>query len=198
MFSKNRKATGAVVESNPVVKSSPPSIISADLKIVGDLNSNGEIQIDGAVDGDIRTKSLLVGETAHIKGEIVADSVFVHGSISGQIKSRSVNLAKTAHVVGDILHEDLVVDAGAFLEGHCKHVVAKKEQPDAEINVVGKDDPARHLGKAREKGTMVSKGSASGEAKDNDPKAVADSSGKNLLNNFLTGFRLWPGRNRAP
>ena len=184
--------------NNPGLVTAPPSIIGADLKIVGDLSSDGEIQIDGAVDGDIRTKSLLVGETARIKGEIVADTVFVHGSISGQIKSRSVNLAKTAHVVGDILHEDLVVDAGAFLEGHCKHVVEKKEQPDAEINVVGKDDPARHLGKAREKGTMESKGSASGEAKDNDPKAVADSSGKNLLNNFLTGFRLWPGRNRAP
>ena len=177
MFSKTRKSTGAVVESNPVVKSSPPSIISADLKIVGDLNSNGEIQIDGAVDGDIRTKSLLVGETARIKGEIVADTVFVHGSISGQIKSRSVNLAKTAHVVGDILYEDLVVDAGAFLEGHCKHVVEKKEQPDAEINVVGKDDPAPHPDKAREKGTMESKGNASGEAKNNGPKAVAASSG---------------------
>ena len=163
--------------NNPGLVTAPPSIIGADLMIFGDLSSDGEIQIDGAVDGDIRTKSLLVGETARIKGEIVADTVFVHGSISGQIKSRSVNLAKTAHVVGDILHEDLVVDAGAFLEGHCKHVVEKKEQPDAEINVVGKDDPARHLGKAREKGTMESKGSASGEAKDNAPKAVADSSG---------------------
>ena len=177
MFSKTRKPTGTVVESKPVMKSSPPSIISADLKIIGDLSSDGEIQIDGAVDGDIRTKSLLVGETAHIKGEIVADSVFVHGSISGQIKSRSVNLAKTARVVGDILHEDLAIDAGAFLEGHCKRMVEKKEQPDAKINVVGKDDPAHHLDKAREKGTMESKGSASGEAKDNDPKAVAASSG---------------------
>lgn len=177
MFSKTRKPTGTVVESKPVVKSSPPSIISADLKIVGDLSSDGEIQIDGAVDGDIRTKSLLVGETAHIKGEIVADSVFVHGTISGQIKSRSVNLAKTARVVGDILHEDLAIDAGAFLEGHCKRMVEKKEQPDAKINVVGRDDPAPHLDKAREKGTMESKGSASGKAKDNDPKAVAASSG---------------------
>ena len=177
MFSKTRKATGAVVESNPVVKSSPPSIISADLKIVGDLNSNGEIQIDGAVNGDIRTKSLLVGETANIKGEIVADSVFVHGSISGQIKSRSVNLAKTARVVGVILHEDLVIETGAFLEGRCKRIVEKKEQPDARVNVVVKDDPARYLDKARGTGTMESKGSALGEAKDIDPKAVAASSG---------------------
>ena len=54
---------------------------------------------------------------------------------------------------------------------------AKKEQPDARVNVVVKDDPARHLDKARETGTMESKGSASGEAKDIDPKAVAASSG---------------------
>jgi hypothetical protein len=45
----------------------------------------------------------------------------------------------------------------------------KKEQPDAKINVVGKDDPAPHPDKAREKGTMESKGNASGEAKDNGP-----------------------------
>ena len=198
MFFKSSKGSGSDVDIQPAPKSSPPSIISADLKIVGNMNSEGEIQVDGTIDGDIRTKVLLVRKTAMIKGEIVAEKVYVHGSINGQVKAHEVNLAKTAHVVGDILYEDLVVDAGAFLEGHCKHVVEKKEQPDAEINVVGKDDPARHLGKAREKGTMESKGSASGEAKDNDPKAVADSSGKNLLNNFLTGFRLWPGRNRAP
>ena len=131
------------MESNPVVKSSPPSIISADLKIVGDLNSNGEIQIDGAVDGDIRTKSLLVGETAKIKGEIVAESVSIYGTVNGLIKSRSVKLAKTAYVVGDILHEDLAIETGAFLEGRCKRVVEKKEQPDARVNFVVKDDPAR-------------------------------------------------------
>jgi cytoskeletal protein CcmA (bactofilin family) len=167
MFSKTRKQRAPFAESKPVVKSPPPSIISTDLKIVGDLSSDGEIQIDGAVDGDIRTKSLLVGETAHIKGDVVADSIFIHGSTSGQIKSRSVNLSKTARVVGDILHEDLVIDAGAFLEGRCKPMVAKKERPDAKINVVSKDDPAPHPDKARKKGTMESKGNASGEAKDN-------------------------------
>ena len=98
MFSKTRKSTGAVVESNPVVKSSPPSIISADLKIVGDLNSNGEIQIDGAVDGDIRTKSLLVGETANIKGEIVAETVFISGTVNGLIKSHSSTFSLSTYV----------------------------------------------------------------------------------------------------
>lgn len=139
MFSRNSKSSVSAVDSRPVVKSSPPSIISADLRIFGDLNSDGEIQIDGTVDGDIRTKVLLVGEGAHIKGEIVAETVHVHGSVSGQIKSREVNLAKTAHVVGDILHEALAIETGAFLEGHCKRMTEKKEPDEGKINVLGQD-----------------------------------------------------------
>jgi len=153
------------VESQSVVKSSPPSIISADLRIVGDLNSDGEIQVDGAIDGDIRTRSLLVGQTANIKGEIVADSVHVHGNINGQIKSRSVLLASTAHVVGDILHLDLAIETGAFLEGHCKRMVEKTEvQPEGKVNVVAKDEPGHGLAaKAKDAPPVAaaSKGSAS-------------------------------------
>ena len=165
MFSKNSKTAVGSQSSQPVIKSSPPSIISADLKIVGDLSSNGEIQIDGTIDGDIRTNSLLVGETANIKGEIVADSVDVHGSINGQIKSRAVHLAKTAHVVADILHEDLAIETGAFLEGHCKRIAEKIEPVESKANVVGKPDINQRLGVSDKESTgptIESKGSASG------------------------------------
>lgn len=127
MFSKTSKGTSSQSGQQPAVKSAGPSIISADLRIIGDLSSDGEIQIDGTIDGDIRTKSLLVGETANIKGEIVADRVQVHGTINGQIKARSVTLARSARVIGDILHEDLAIENGAFLEGHCKRLVEKKD-----------------------------------------------------------------------
>ena len=162
MFSKSKKASGSVVKEQPAPKSAPPSIISADLKIVGDLSSDGEVQIDGTVDGDIRTKSLLVGETANIKGEIVADSVFIHGSVSGQIRAKDVTLAKSAHMVGDILHENLSIETGAFLEGHCKRLVEKQSAGDAKVNVFGSDDANRRLAKIKEGGDAAteSKGSA--------------------------------------
>jgi len=133
MFSKSskEKAKGkAPVAQQPQapVKPAPPSLISRDLKIVGDLKSDGEIQIDGAVDGDIRSKTLLIGESAHIKGEITADSVIVHGTVNGQIRAKSVKLAQSAHMVGDILHEDLAIETGAFLEGHCRRMDEEKPQ----------------------------------------------------------------------
>ena len=169
MFFKTRKQREPFVESKPVVKSSPPSIISADLKIVGDLSCEGEIQVDGSIDGDIRTKSLLVGETAQIKGEVVAETVNVHGSINGQIKSRDVNLSKTAHVVGDILHENLAIETGAFLEGHCKRMVDKSATNDGKVNVFGSDDANRRRAKIKEGG-----GATADENKE-DTKAAGSS-----------------------
>lgn len=139
MFSRTKKQNAAVggAAKAPAAKATPPSIISADLHVVGDLRSDGEIQIDGKLDGDIHTRSLLIGETAIVKGHIVADHVRVHGSVEGQIKARSVSLAKKAHVIGDILHEDLSIETGAFLEGHCKRM----ENPTGgKVNLVVKDD----------------------------------------------------------
>lgn len=128
MFSKNNKRAAA---QTPQPKA-PPSIISSDLKIVGDLHSDGEIQIDGTVNGDIRTAALVIGETAKVTGEVVADAVRVLGTVNGQIKAKVVKLAASAHVVGDIMHEDLSIETGAFLEGHCKRI-AVKEEPKKDI-----------------------------------------------------------------
>lgn len=127
MFSKSSKGSVASAVPPAVSGKAAPSIVSADMRIVGDLASQGEIQIDGAVEGDIRTRALLIGETADVKGEILADTVQVHGRITGQIKARSVHLAKKAHVVGDILHEKLSIEPGAFLEGHCRRMPERKE-----------------------------------------------------------------------
>lgn len=100
---------------------SAPSIISTDLIMNGTLVSTGDIQIDGKIEGDIRTTSLTVGDKAFIHGEIVADEVIVRGKVMGTIRARRVQLASTCHVEGTILHEALAVEAGAFFEGHCRH-----------------------------------------------------------------------------
>ena len=139
MFSKTDKGTGDSAGTGTPQKPAAPSIISVDLRIVGDLSSDGEIHIDGCVDGDIRSTTLLVGETAVVKGEIVADTVRVHGTINGQIKASTVELASSAHVNGDIHHENLLVERGAFFEGHCRRIDDKKEAAEGRINLVVKE-----------------------------------------------------------
>ena len=126
MFTRGNKGGSKSDKSKPAQASSskvaPPTIISKDLRIIGDIHSDGEVQVDGSIEGDIHAHILLIGETANITGEVISDSTIVHGTVKGHIKSRSVKLARTANVIGDILHEDLAIEAGASMEGHCKRV----------------------------------------------------------------------------
>lgn len=121
-----------------------PSIISADLKVTGDLVSDGDIQVDGSIEGDIQSRTVTVGEAAHVKGSISADTVRICGAVSGQVKGASVTLAKTAKVTGDILHQTLAIEPGAFLEGHCKRIEQSQLSGDARMSLV-KEKPAAPL-----------------------------------------------------
>ncbi len=107
---------------------SAPSIISANLQLVGNLMTDGEMQIDGTVEGNVTGRSVAVGEHAKISGEINADDLVVHGAISGSVRARRVQLSRSARVIGDIAHETLSIEAGAFVEGHLKRLdVAETE-----------------------------------------------------------------------
>jgi cytoskeletal protein CcmA (bactofilin family) len=114
-------SSAPVTAPKRAVRASAPSIISADLVVKGTLVSTGDMQIDGNVEGDIRSVGLVIGEKAEIFGEIVAEDVVVRGRVTGRIRARKVMLSATSHVEGDILHEAFSVESGAFFEGNCRH-----------------------------------------------------------------------------
>ena len=87
----------------------------------GTLTSTGDIQIDGRVEGDVRSAGLVIGDKAFIHGEVMAEDVTVRGRVQGSIRARKVLLCATSHVEGNILHEAFAVETGAFFEGNCRH-----------------------------------------------------------------------------
>ena len=141
MFSKDSKAsTKPTMAATPIsangdsVKTTGiPSIISPDLKIVGDLKSNGDIQIDGTIEGDINSRLLTVGEQATVEGSIVADTVRISGTVMGQVKAKTVHLDKKARVTGDITHETLTMEAGAFFEGQVRRMAQTSGASTAKV-----------------------------------------------------------------
>ena len=120
----NQSKTAAVASSTSRKTTSTgatgPSVISPDLVINGNLLTEGDIQIEGTVEGDIRAQMLTVGEAAVIRGEIVAEDVVVNGRVIGRIRGNKVRLATTARVEGDILHKTIAIEAGANFEGSVK------------------------------------------------------------------------------
>lgn len=99
-------------------KAKPPaSVLSSDLHITGNLKTTGDINVEGTVEGDIRAHLLTVGETATIKGEVVADDVVVNGRVVGRVRGLKVRLTATARVEGDIIHKTIAIESGAHFEG---------------------------------------------------------------------------------
>lgn len=123
MFSKVNKTgngTGVPDIPRPAAKSGVPSIISADLRITGDLVCSGDVQIDGWVEGDIQSRNITIGEGATVQGGLQAESVRICGLVNGEVRADVVVLEKTAKVTGDILHKSLAIEQGAFIEGMCR------------------------------------------------------------------------------
>jgi cytoskeletal protein CcmA (bactofilin family) len=122
--SKDVMPTPVVSQEKPRVKqpTTMPSIVSAGLQVTGNMISDGDVQIEGAIEGDVKSRMLTVGEAGSVKGAIEAEQVFVSGEVIGKIKAANVSLARTARVSGDVIHEVLSVEAGAHIEGNIKRL----------------------------------------------------------------------------
>ena len=109
MFSKSKSEGGRK-------RKVAPTIISSDMRITGNVTSEGEVQVDGVVDGDVRGGNVSIGSSGHIAGAVTADKILVRGRINGQIRAQIVTFTRTAQVKGDVFHDTLSVEAGAKLE----------------------------------------------------------------------------------
>ena len=88
------------------------SIISIDLTVTGDIVTAGDLTVEGAVDGSITCRTLTLGGTPDIKGDVTAETVRVCGAFSGTIAASQVHLVKSAVMKGDIRYRTLTIDVG--------------------------------------------------------------------------------------
>jgi cytoskeletal protein CcmA (bactofilin family) len=96
------------------------SLIGQDLAITGNLNSKGDIEIEGEVQGDVHARRIIVGVGAHVTGSLLAEEVVVRGAVQGQIRGNSVTFQATSRVEGDIFHRSLLIEQGAQFEGRSR------------------------------------------------------------------------------
>ncbi len=99
------------------------SVISNDLTIIGQsitIVSQGHVQIDGAVQGNVHGKQVSIGNQGAITGMVMAESVEVRGQLEGSIRSPHVVLHPTARVQGDIHHTTISIAEGAEFDGRVR------------------------------------------------------------------------------
>lgn len=112
------------------------TVVGPSVKIQGDLNSEGNIRIEGSVMGKVATtQSVHVGEAAVIQADMQAGNAIVAGTIQGNIKvSGNLILQSTARVQGDIACAVLRVEDGALFSGKCNMKGASPDKKAATNN----------------------------------------------------------------
>ena len=97
------------------------NIIGHGTNIEGEVNSNGDIRIDGSVKGSVTTKSkLVIGTSGSVDGDVFCQNADISGSIKGKATVNEMLFLKSnGRINGDINTGKLVVEVGASFTGNC-------------------------------------------------------------------------------
>lgn len=129
-----------------------PSIIGADLKVVGNLQCDGDIDVQGTVQGDIEAATVTVDKDARVEGSIRAHSLIISGSVDGEMEATEISLTSTARVTGELTHETLSVDPGASLEARLSRLSKEKkiaaQIPKPKLKIPEMEPPAAKAAEA--------------------------------------------------
>jgi cytoskeletal protein CcmA (bactofilin family) len=97
------------------------TIIGPHIKVKGNFHGQGNIIIEGMIEGDVKTTNfILVGTKAVITANIEAKDAKIGGEIKGDIKIAGyLEINSTAKVFGNIEANEISIERGAILNGNC-------------------------------------------------------------------------------
>ncbi len=112
--------------------------------LTGDIETHGNIRLDGRVNGNIRCKARVVfGEGAKLKGNLMAQNAEVFGEVEGKVEVTDIlTLKQTAVIKGDIVCNKFVVETGATFNGKISMGNAAK---DINFDEKPEKSPIKHV-----------------------------------------------------
>jgi cytoskeletal protein CcmA (bactofilin family) len=136
MLKKNEK---------PVSLNEAETIIGESVQVKGHFESNGNIVVNGSLEGEIKTKGFVfIGDKANIDASVEAEEMSVKGKITGNINIKGyLSLGSSAEILGDINCSQLSIEKGAQVNGkismgngkevHQEEVLKETDDKDFEI-----------------------------------------------------------------
>lgn len=110
------------------------NIIGSGTTIKGDIESAGDVRIDGTLKGSLNTKGkLVVGPTGLVDGEVFCQHADISGSVKGRLTvSELLSLKSTSKFDGDIISNKLSIEPGAVFTGTCSMGAVIKDLKNGE------------------------------------------------------------------
>ena len=122
------------------------SFIHSDTRVMGDLESVGDVSLEGTVEGNVRCRALTLRGRPVVTGDVQADAVHVCGQFHGTLRARKVVLTKAARMTGDINYETLEFHEGAEFEGGVRRTSASPPKPATSAGAEAVDGAAVEAG----------------------------------------------------
>ncbi|MEO9966168.1 MAG: polymer-forming cytoskeletal protein [Reichenbachiella sp.] len=109
--------------------SNSSNIIGKGTLLNGDIETYGNIRVEGKIVGNMKTKSKAAcGHSSHIEGNLVAQNAEIAGHVTGTVEVSELLILKASAIInGDIITNKLIVESGATFNGGCKMGVTIKE-----------------------------------------------------------------------
>ena len=109
------------------------NIIGEGSILTGNLNSSGNIRLEGKVKGDITSSSKVAcGETSIVDGNVTADNAEIAGKVTGKVNVNDLLILKSsAKIQGDISTNNLVIESGASFNGACAMGIEESEDDES-------------------------------------------------------------------
>jgi len=109
------------------LKNSPASeekiaFLGKDTVLEGKIISKGVLYLNGKFDGEIfESGTIIIGETAIVKGKFDINTIIIHGLVKGEIYARQrVEIHSTGKLWGNLITSIVTIDEGGLFDGHCK------------------------------------------------------------------------------
>lgn len=109
--------------------SNSSNIIGKGTTLEGNVETFGNIRVEGKVIGNIKTKSkVALGHSSYVEGSVLAQNAEIAGHITGSVEITEILVLKSTSVVeGDIYTNKLIVESGSTFNGKCKMGLKSKE-----------------------------------------------------------------------
>lgn len=93
------------------------SVLAADMRITGEITTQGSIEIHGEVEGSVAAHTVVIGGDGRLTGTVSADQIEVRGRLDGRVSCIGLTLRAASSVKCDASYETLVIESGAQVEG---------------------------------------------------------------------------------
>ena len=102
------------------------SVFAEDLRIEGNITSEGIVEFGGQLTGDLTADAVVLTSTARVKGLVHARKLTVEGQLHGKVNALQVSIKTGARVIADVAYDRLEIASGAHVEGAYSRINADK------------------------------------------------------------------------